>query len=203
MLDEKIVRESKGSAYKTLFEKWGITDDIQKTGKECLQAKKHGLYCMNGLGNLQKIRRLNRPAVLKLFSKENEVFYAALTSIDSDNAVIHVDGRTITLSVEDIEKHWFGEYTLLWKVPPGYRRNIYPGYRGQAVKWLHEQLEIAQGLTIQNVKDIYNRELVRQVKKFQLTQGLLPDGVVGPQTIIHLNNATSSREPVLVKEEER
>lgn len=203
MLDEKTVHESKKLAYKTLFEKWGISEDIQKTGKECSQAKEHGLYCMNGLGTLQQIRRLNRPAVLKLFGKENKIFYAALTSIDNDHANIDVGGRTVTFSAEDIEKHWFGEYTLFWKVPPGYRRNIYPGYRGEAVKWLHEKLEIAQGLTIQNIKDIYNRELVRQVKKFQLSQGLLPDGIVGPQTIILLNNATSSSEPVLLKKEER
>ena len=169
----------------------------------CLQAKKYGLSCMNGLGNIQEIQRLNRPAVLRLLSKENEVIYAALTALDSNSAIVHVGSRTVTLSVADIEKYWFGEYTLFWKVPPGYRRNIYPGYRGQAVRWLHEKLEEIQGVSIQNVRDVYTRELVRQVKKFQLTQGLLPDGVVGPQTIIHLNNATGSSEPVLAKKEER
>jgi len=203
VLDENTLRRSKDLAYKTLFEKWGISHDILKNGKECLQAKEHGLYCMNGLGTLQQIRRLNRPAVLKLFSKENEVFYAALTAIDNNNAIMDVGGRTVAFSAEDIGKHWFGEYTLFWKVPPGYRRNIYPGYRGEPVKWLHEKLQVVQGVTVQDITDVYDRELVRQVKKFQLSQGILPDGIVGPQTIIHLNNATSSREPVLLNKEER
>lgn len=200
-LDEKTVGESKDRAYKTIFEIWGISDDIRKTGKECLQAKEYGLHCLNGLGNLQQIRRLNRPAVLKLFGRENEVFYGALIAIDSDNAVINIGGKTYTLPVKNIEKHWFGEYTLFWKVPPGYRRNIYQGHHGQPVQWLHDTLESAQGITIKNSQDIYNKELVRQVKKFQLTQGLLPDGIVGPQTIIHLNNVTGSSEPVLLKKE--
>jgi general secretion pathway protein A len=203
MLDENTVRESKDAAYKTLFETWGISGDIRNTGKECLQAKQYGLYCMNGLGNIQQIRRFNRPAVLKLFGKENEIFYAALTSIDDNNAILKVSGRTFTLSVEDIEKYWFGEFTLFWKTPPDYRSNIYPGYRGKVVQWLHDALEAAQGVTIENPKDVYNRELVRQVKKFQLTEGLLPDGVVGPKTIIHLKNAISSSEPVILAKEER
>jgi murein L,D-transpeptidase YcbB/YkuD len=37
------------------------------------------------------------------------------------------------------------------------------------------------------------------VKKFQLSEGLVPDGVVGPQTIIHMNNVVGSDEPVLIK----
>jgi general secretion pathway protein A len=35
------------------------------------------------------------------------------------------------------------------------------------------------------------------MKQYQLSEGLEPDGVIGSQTIIHLNNAIGTDEPVL------
>jgi general secretion pathway protein A len=68
------------------------------------------------------------------------------------------------------------------------------------VEWLDRQLSIARGQKPQPKKNlVYDKELMSQVKKFQLSVGLVPDGVVGTQTVIHLNNAVGSNEPVLVK----
>jgi murein L,D-transpeptidase YcbB/YkuD len=66
------------------------------------------------------------------------------------------------------------------------------------VGWLDAKLKLIYGKKSgQGTKQTYDDELVRMVKQFQLSKGLVSDGVVGSQTIIHLNNETGTDEPVL------
>jgi general secretion pathway protein A len=193
------IDQSKDMAYKTLFVQWGIPYEIQGKGTACQQAEAKGLRCLNGPGNLNELIHLNRPAVLTLFDGGRE-FYAALTEIHGDTARLVIGTETRTVNVKEVEQRWLGDYTLLWRKPQNVKGNIHPGYRGYAVRWLEKQLSIIQGRTIQPVGDLsYDEALVTQVKRFQVSEGLAPDGVVGPQTIIHMNNLVGSNEPNLVK----
>ena len=45
-------------------------------------------------------------------------------------------------------------------------------------------------------------DLVSHVKRFQLSQGLVPDGIIGPHTVILLQTATQSGDPLLVHTKE-
>jgi general secretion pathway protein A len=47
---------------------------------------------------------------------------------------------------------------------------------------------------------VFDDTIVSEVKKIQLFKGLVPNGIVGPQTIIHLNNEVGTEEPVLIKQ---
>jgi len=42
--------------------------------------------------------------------------------------------------------------------------------------------------------------MMLQVKQFQLAQGLVPDGVVGPQTMMQLSSAADMNAPKLNRE---
>ncbi len=44
---------------------------------------------------------------------------------------------------------------------------------------------------------VYNKDMVDQVKRFQVTNGLTPDGIVGPRTMILLDSEDGSSGPVL------
>lgn len=46
---------------------------------------------------------------------------------------------------------------------------------------------------------VYSDELVKEVKKFQLAEGLKPDGIIGPRTIILFNNMLEKGTPLLNK----
>jgi general secretion pathway protein A len=66
------------------------------------------------------------------------------------------------------------------------------------VAWLKQHLALAQGRTPPAEKDSeFDQTLVREVKRFQLSTGLVPDGIVGPMTIMPLNPATDTGDPVL------
>jgi general secretion pathway protein A len=44
--------------------------------------------------------------------------------------------------------------------------------------------------------------MISQVKKFQLDEGLVPDGIVGTQTLIHLNTVVDGEVPLLINKQE-
>ncbi len=70
------------------------------------------------------------------------------------------------------------------------------GDRGPVVSWLRQQLEQAQGESIPAPDPLdFDYVLQAQVLAFQRSHGLVADGIVGKNTMIHLNTA-SGREGV-------
>jgi general secretion pathway protein A len=196
------IQRNKEMAYQSLLKQWDIIYNPDN-GSACQQAQAQGIGCLKAQGSLSSLIHLNRPAVLKLFDDQGREFYALLTALRGQTAIFVVGTETWTSDIKEIEKRWLGDYTMLWQMPPDYKGPIHPGQRGMVVQWLDRQLSLIQGRSTQpRTSLIFDETLVRQVKKFQLAKGLVPDGIIGPQTIIHLNTEVGSREPVLVDKQE-
>jgi general secretion pathway protein A len=199
---DKPIQRSKEMAYQSLLKQWDVIYNPDN-GSACQQAQTQGLGCLETQGSLSSLLHLNRPAVLKLFDEQGQEFYALLAALRGQTAIFVVGTETWTADIKEIEKRWLGDYTMLWQIPTDYKGPIHPGQKGNVVQWLDRQLSLIQGRTTQPRKSlIFDETLVRQVKKFQLAKGLVPDGIVGPHTIIHLNTEVGSREPVLVDKKE-
>lgn len=194
---------SKEMAYQALFKQWDIIYQPQENGTACQQAQAHGLRCLNARGSLSSLRHLNRPAVLKLFDDQGQEFYATLTALKGETATLIMGTETRKIAIKNIASQWFGDYTLLWRIPPKYQGNILPGNRGPEVQWIDQQLALIQGRKAQPQKNLFfDDALARQVKEFQLAEGLVPDGIVGTQTLIQLNTAIGSGIPKLIDKQE-
>ena len=199
---DKLLQRNKEMAYQSLLKQWDIIYNPDN-GSACQQAQAQGLGCLETQGSLSSLLHLNRPAVLKLFDEQGQEFYALLAALRGQTAIFVVGTETWTADIKEIEKRWLGDYTMLWQIPTDYKGPIHPGQKGNVVQWLDRQLSLIQSRTTQPRKSlIFDETLVRQVKKFQLAKGLVPDGIVGPHTIIHLNTQVGSREPVLVDKQE-
>ena len=62
---------------------------------------------------------------------------------------------------------------------------------------IYQQLRLyGQGDT-PTINDTYTQDLITQVKRFQLSKGLIPDGVAGPLTFILLNTELGDTAPLL------
>jgi general secretion pathway protein A len=190
------------AAFKYLFSQWNITDVPDGNVHACINAERHGLWCLEGPGNLDIIRNINRPAVLTLHDDSGNEFFAALTAINMDTATLRIGTETLTVSTSDINSHWLGEYTLFWRPPSNYRSKMLPGDKGPLIQWLEERMSLVNNRTPRSSEDLtFDNDLVMEVKKFQVTEGLVPDGVVGFRTLIHLNTVTGNKVPVLIREE--
>ncbi|HDY87372.1 MAG TPA: hypothetical protein ENH82_04555 [bacterium] len=196
--DELPIKQSREMAFSNLLGIWKITFQAEGNFSACDQAEAHGLLCYKGLGSLNKLQNLNRPAVLRMFNDQGKKYYITLTSLKKNTAVISVGSETMEVSLEDINSRWLGNYVLLWRVPAGYQGALRPGSRNSSVLWLETELASIQGRDpAAGENPVFEKDLVRQLKEFQLKEGLVPDGIVGVQTFIHLNTAAENNVPVL------
>ena len=196
--EDELRSGSKMMAFAALFRVWGAN---YQGGDACRQAESFGLRCRSGRGGLDELRRVNRPAVLLMRDERGREFHAALIAQKDYTAtfVIGVETRTVALGV--LAAQWTGRYTLLWRMPAEAHENIRAGERGPAVEWLMRQLAREQGKSAEPGKNpVFDEALARQVKQFQLAQGLIPDGAVGAQTLTRLAGIADPSAPKLTPE---
>lgn len=196
--DYQPVETSIQLAFQELFKLWDI--EYNPDGAVfCEQVQTHGLQCLNGLGSLNNLRQINRPAIIKMINDENAAYYIVLKSLNKTSAAVLVGTEIREISIGDVESLWSGDYTIIWKRPPGYQGDIHPGMQNSLVPWIDEQLAAVQGRSTRSPENmVMNEDLVEQVRRFQLTAGLIPDGIVGTHTIIHMNSVADSNIPRLI-----
>jgi len=187
---------SRPLAFRELFRLWHIDYAPGQDIAPCQFAETHGLRCLSRTGSLGGLAHSNRPAILRLKEPRGREFYAVLTTLDANKATFIIDGNTVTVPNIQLMSRWFGHYTLLWRAPPGYTRDIRPGDTGKVIDWLNKALlKVQGGSTISG--DTFDERLVRSVRAFQRRNRLNPDGIVGAMTIIHLNTESGAHVPVL------
>ncbi|MDD4882756.1 MAG: peptidoglycan-binding protein [Gallionellaceae bacterium] len=183
-------------AYAALFKAWGA--EYHAGADICRQAAGMGLICRIGRGGLDELRYLNRPAILYLHDRQGQPFNATLTRLDANAATFVIGNEAIAVSLGALAQQWSGYYKLLWRSFPYANRSILAGDRGPAVAWLNRQLALAQGgVTATAQAPVFDDELMSQVKRFQLAQGLLPDGIAGPRTLTLLSAVADQAAPKL------
>lgn len=201
---ERPVSASKLLAYKALFRQWGLDLHLKKNSTACQQAEAMGLRCLFKRGSLGSIRNLNRPAVLTFFDGEGQEFYGTLTKLTGNTATFVIGTEEKTVDIHELQSLWFGEYSLLWHSPENYNNKmIKPGDRNATIRWLDDRLAVLNGRTMHTQGSIvYGKELVREVIEFQRNEGLVADGIIGPQTIIRINAATDNSVPKIIASQE-
>ena len=179
---------SRSASYEELFRMWNSVFDTDNPA--CRQAEELGLSCLSRRDGLESLQRFNLPAVLTLVSHSGEEFHALLTGIADGKALFYIEGTTYLTTLEELQMRWYGDYTLLWRKPP-FEGVVRAGDRGEGVRWVAERLALADGTSFSSQEDepVLEGELLARLKRFQFSNGLAPDGIVGPLTVIHLEAA--------------
>jgi general secretion pathway protein A len=186
---------SKAIAYAALFRAWG---EKYLNADPCQQAERIGLRCRSSRGGLDELRRLNRPAVLHMRDDRGREFLACLTALDDKSATFAFGTDETRVALAALASQWSGHYTALWRAPPDLQGTLLPGASGPAVAWLSRQLAVAERREPDTSDaSVFDAAMVRRVKEFQLAQGLIPDGAVGAQTLMHLSSAADRSAPRL------
>ena len=184
-------------SYQALFERWQLDYNILVNGTPCFFAQTQGLSCLHETSGLEGLKQFNRPAVLTLYDDSNRRQYVTLLDLKKGSVVIAIAGSTQHIQLQQLLYYWKGEFSLLWRMPPGYKKLIRPGSAGKAVLWLSQRMNEINSKSSLTQNSYYDKDLVARVRAFQLTVGLSDDGVVGIQTLIRINQITSPKTPLL------
>ena len=177
------------NAFSNLYSIWGYQVTSQQV--DCQQGKAVLLNCYTKEINLNQLKKLNYPGVVRLQKDSETALYAVIYKI-ADNYQLLIDSHLITVTEEWFKTYWSGDITLLWKAPFPLEGVIKFGQEGHEVSWLANQLNKQQGWPSEN-KTRFDRRLLEQVSVFQRDQGLTEDGIVGPRTLMHLTMPNSPR----------
>jgi general secretion pathway protein A len=184
-------------AYRDLARLWGVS---LPDGDPCAAAPSMNLRCYKGGGGLPEIRQLGPPAVLKLHDDANREHFALLTGLTTAGAVLSMAGQQQAVSLVALGRHFRGDFATFWHAPSSFRDQVQSGDRGAEVDWIATQLAKQEGAKPPDAGKPFDQSLEARVREFQLVHGLGRDGIVGPKTFMHLNNAAGVDEPHLKTE---
>ena len=182
---------NEADAWRALGNAWQARLD---EGEPCAAAARQQLQCFRsgGTGTLALVRQLDRPVLLTLGSgaARSQVL---LTGLSMRHATLSTREGAMNLPLAALAGLWRGEFATLWRTPPGYDD-------GAPVDWLSARLAAAQGESAPSAPSKFDAALRSRLNAFQVAQGLKPDGLAGPVTLMLLNRASGVAEPRLQPE---
>ncbi|MEN8260292.1 MAG: AAA family ATPase [Pseudomonadota bacterium] len=173
-----------------LLQVWGIN---HAASENCKTVEQKGLQCLPLHGTWDELQLLNIPAVLEFSLPNGDSRHAALTALDDGTVTLNLDGQQFNFGLGEILAYWKGYFALLWKPPVADFVPLQPGRSSKVIPWIRQQLsEPGENANALDRPDLYDNALMAQVIEFQRSQGLKQDGIVGPQTLIHLYSAANA-----------
>ncbi len=186
-------------AYGAVFERWGVTYDDVSTGQiPCDFAPTAGLQCLTERGDWSQIAQTDLPVILELWDGQPGPYHAALLGMNDSTVLLRLGEETIETTQRALRDQWAGAYVVLWQTPPGYYGNLSAGQRHETVGWLRQQLSsLIERPLPSPTPNLFDDGLHEAVLEFQTSEGLTPDGIVGPATWIRLADRLNLPQPSL------
>ncbi|RPG49922.1 MAG: peptidoglycan-binding protein [Gammaproteobacteria bacterium TMED1] len=190
----------KGLAFTDLHALWGIYIN-NRTLPACEAIIPIGLACLELLGSIEDIVKLNRPTIIQASINSGWVTISALSE---NNATLIAHDREYLVSRKELDQLSNSLFTVIWRMPPGYKKPISLGDKGADVDWLIYQLSILYEYPYEKTTGhVFDRETRKKVMDFQKSVNLPVSGIVGPRSWIFINSIEGINIPVLYQEESR
>lgn len=173
--------DDKFFAFQALLNRWGVDYQKEPFILACEFAEMYGLRCFHNSGNWRSVLKLDRPTVLTLTNELGQSLYFALLAIEGQDALISYQGEMYWVGMDELDRYWLGEYSVLWKLPPYKSTVVVPGQASES-EWLQSNLSRLN----RNFSSL-NEPLDKKIQRFQQSSGLVPDGIPGTMTLIHIN----------------
>ena len=193
-LSEVVGHDKQRDAFDDLFALWGLFLEDQTTDP-CQAGQSIGLGCLQEKGGLRGIIKLNRPVMVQLHGSGH---WLTISSTSENAVTLIARDREFEVSRASLEQKFDGTYTLLWRMPPGYKTPISLGDVGADVDWLVNQLAVLEpDRPNQTTGYTFDDNILEQVKRFQRNTDLPASGVVDPRVWIHINSVEGINIPFL------
>lgn len=185
-LDDDWLDVQNGRAWRALSEAWGKGSRSGALRSACDGIAGTGFACLHDAGSWFRIRQLGLPVLLKLHGEVPRLLL--LRGFADDRVLVgqSEDGREVKRG--DIEQHWLGEFVVAWPQAPDWPVQIRRGDTGPAVD-IVMQMAVLSDPPWQGSGQ-FDEAFEEWLVSFQRNRGLDPDGIIGPNTLIHLMSPT-------------
>ncbi len=168
-------------AMQRLLAHWGIAFSERDRRDPCEAAEADLAACLVSQGGWERLLGFDRPALLRMEIGSSRALFVTVIGFRGDAVLVDLGDREEFVPRAQLDRHWSGEFTLLWRMPPGGERLVSDRASSRSREWLAEQL----GPLVGNAQ---GTGLGALTMSFQEQQGLQVDGVAGPETMIRLNS---------------
>ncbi len=180
-------------AYRALLKRWNVGEPalaaVPDERAACQAANRAQLRCLSATNkSWQQFSQYRLPAVLTLRGEDQREIHAVVDTLNGDQVTLRVDGRPLTLTLNQLAFYWTGRFTLLWRPPSAQLVDAQLTTKTLAEltrkppPWLFALLGV----------DADKAQPLRQaIAKFQKQQGIQSDGVLGLQTLVLLARTTA------------
>jgi general secretion pathway protein A len=188
LLKANAANTTDAAAFRRLLSLWGTALSVDND--PCGQAAKAGLSCLDQRGSWAQVRALNRPAILTLTDEHGERHRVVLSALDDQFATLDLGEHNQKVSLDELSRDWFGDFTVVWKPKTSHTRLLSLGMKGEEVRWLRRSLNALRGgASDPEHADVYDEDLAIAVQNFQREHRLNVDGIAGVQTQVVLDTA--------------
>ncbi len=189
-----------GVAFQMLFGIWGREYQPADSPIACDWARANGLACLDREGSRRSLEFLDRPAILQLKDGVGNRGFLVIRRLDGDAAEIALPSGSQTVSFRSIERYWFGEYRVLWRLPEYLTGDgFYGNGRGEQLWIGARMMDLADRYSDSRSESdrVKRMNAEQQVRWYQGLRGLTVDGIAGAMTIIQMNNDLEASVPRL------
>ena len=135
--------------------------------------------------------------MLQLHDGANRTYHVLLTGLTETMATLRVGETVQSVPLAVLIRYFRGDFVTLWRAPERFGEGVGMGDQGPQVEWIAKKLAKVYGSRMQSPGQPFNAKMLKQIREFQLSQGLFVDGVVGPVTLMHLNRIAGLNDPSL------
>ncbi len=160
----------------------------------CAAAQRAELQCYRtDRLTLSGMRQLDRPGIVTLRLSEGSGL-ALVTALSTDAVTLQAGGQRWRMPLTAMADVWRGDFTTLWRTPPGQKGRLVDGRTGPSGEWLASRIAGLQA--VGKVPPTANN-LTARIQAFQRVNGIDPAGLAGPITFMQVNLASGVDEPRL------
>lgn len=187
-LDPAWLEVQHNAVWRVLAELWQDRGAAHAIQSACDGAVRTGFACVRDQGSWSRIRQLGLPVLLVLSGEQPRLL--ALRGFDDGTLLVGEGDVPKGVTRDAVEARWLGEFLVAWPQAPDWPAEIRRGESGAAVDIVMEMAELAEPGWRGGAE--FDAEFEGWLTAFQRRKGLKADGIIGPNTLIHLMAPTIS-----------
>jgi general secretion pathway protein A len=187
------------TVWRSFAELWQDDGSANAIALACDGVTGTGYACLRDRGSWSRIRKLGLPVILVL--QDNSSRLLLFRGFSQHGLLVGSSDDVNEVSRDAVEARWLGEYIVAWPQAPDWPGQIGRGESGAAVDIVMEMAGMADPAW--SGAGIFDSGFEAWLMTFQRQHGLEADGIVGPNTLIHLMAPTINRPRLILTAAEK